>query len=77
MSGTEPITVLFCGRGHFADGYIYTSLQLADESPDIVVKDCEREDVPTEIVTATVIIPLMTRITRGMLKFSIESKWIL
>ena len=61
---TNACVVLFCGRGHFPDGYIYTSRQLSD-SPSVLVKDCERADVLTAIADATVIIPLMTPITKG------------
>jgi hypothetical protein len=58
--------VVFCGTGHFQDGYLLTKQELShDEDVDVV--ECDRDELSTAIVDAHVIIPLMSRITAGSL----------
>lgn len=66
--------VLFCGN-HFSGGYVYTKEAVARrlvgiglDPAEIEVLQCERENVPTEIKSATVVIPLMTKITSELIE---------
>lgn len=63
----DKIKILFCGTGHFLDGYMMTKEALKAEK-NVEVVQCKREDVQKEIASAHVVIPLMCKITKNMIQ---------
>lgn len=59
--------VVFCGMGHFESGFLLTKQALSGDD-DVVVLQCTREEAPSQIRGAHVIVPLMTRITADLIQ---------
>ncbi len=62
----EKIKVLFCGD-NFEDGYLNTFNALRSEK-NVLCMQCSSADVEKESVDAHVIVPLMTKITRNIIR---------
>lgn len=73
----KKFKVLFCGTGHFASAYEFTKALLENESSLFQVVECEREQVASELHDTSVIVPLMTRITRKMIDDATNLKMIM
>jgi phosphoglycerate dehydrogenase-like enzyme len=63
MSDETILKVVFCGKGHFETGYILTKKNLETEK-NVIVDQCTREELESTISDATVIVPLMSKITQ-------------
>lgn len=64
--GAAPLKVLFCGRDmHY--GFVFTREALAGDA-GIEVVQCDRADIPAELATADVAVPLMSRLDAPLLR---------
>ena len=62
----EKIKVLFCGN-HFEDGFQNTKQALSDEK-NLVVVQCNVDDIKKEITDAHVVVPLMSKIRKDLIQ---------
>lgn len=61
------VKVLFCGKDHFPSAFAYTKEELL-LNRNVVVLQCDQNDIEREIADTHVIIPLMSKITRDLIE---------
>ncbi|KAL4418773.1 hypothetical protein ABPG77_010378 [Micractinium sp. CCAP 211/92] len=75
VTEAAPLKVLFCGRDmHF--GFVFTHQALAGDVGVQVVR-CDRAQIPAELATADVAVPLMSRLDAPLLRAAPRLKLII
>jgi phosphoglycerate dehydrogenase-like enzyme len=79
FNSSNKCKVLFSGTGHFTSGFQYSkeAIQLIDKRNQIEVVCCERKDILREITDATVLVPLMSKITKHEMEHAPKLKLIM
>ena len=78
MSSTQKVKIVFCGLNNFTSAYEFTKAILEkEESALYTVVSCDRRHLFSELKDATVVIPLMTKITDDLIVGAANLKMIM
>lgn len=77
-SSGSPCKVVFAGE-HFPSGFEYTveAIKKIDKHNQVVVKRCAQNDLLNEVSDTTVLVPLMSKVTKNIIEHAPNLKLIM